>query len=167
MAGMQLLDVLEEARRRSDCVILPPTSQPHAHRSDEAVPADVLTFYESCGEATFFAGTTGEMRILSPERVVPANPTIVGDPGDDDPVSRSSYLIASNSTGDFVTVDMSVERGGRLYDSFYELHGVVGSWPVIAASFTTFIWDVWQTQGEYLFWTSERHEKPFPDAYGQ
>jgi hypothetical protein len=164
---MRLLDVLDEARRRSDCVILPPTSQPHAHRSGEAVPADVLTFYKSCGGATFFAGTTSEVRILGPEQVVPANPVIVGDPGDDEPVSRSSYLIAQNGNGDFITVDMSFERGGRIYDSFYELHGVVGSWPVIAASFTTFIFDVWQTQGESLFWTSERHERSFPDAYGQ
>jgi hypothetical protein len=66
-------------------------------------------------------------------------------------------------------VDLSVDRPGRVLDSFSELHGVVGSWPVIAPSFEAFLVSVWQTRGDHLYWAppSGTLELLFPDAYAE
>ncbi|MBT1634184.1 SMI1/KNR4 family protein [Clavibacter tessellarius] len=149
---MRLLDVMTEARLHSGCAVLPPTSLPRLRDDIETLPADLVTFYRSCGGATLFMGQAGEVQVLAPEDVIPANPVIAGDPGWDDPTSRSAYLVARTSSGEFVTVDLSVDRPDRVLDSFSELHGVVGSWPVIAPSFEAFLVSVWQTRGDHLYW---------------
>ncbi|MDA3804460.1 SMI1/KNR4 family protein [Clavibacter sp. CT19] len=166
---MRLLDVMTEARLHSACVVLPPTSLPHVRDRMETLPADLMTFYRSCGGATLFTGQAGEVQVLPPEQVVPANPVIAGDPGWDDPTSRSAYLVARTSSGEFITVDLSVDRAGRVLDSFYELHGVVDSWPVIAPSFEAFLSSVWQTRGDHLYWAppSGTLRPHFPDAYAE
>lgn len=166
---MDIADILERARLRADCEVLPSVSLPLVRRDDERLPAGVREFYEHCGGAVLFVGQARELTLLPPDEVVPANPTIVGDPGEEDAVSRGAYLIARTPGGDHVSVDMSAPRGGRVYDSFHELHGVVGSWPVIASSFEDFLTEVWQAQGALPYWLGESRVegRVFPDAYDE
>jgi hypothetical protein len=77
---MRLLDVMTEARLHSGCAVLPPTSLPRLRDDIETLPADLVTFYRSCGGATLFMGQAGEVQVLAPEDVIPANPVIAGDP---------------------------------------------------------------------------------------
>lgn len=166
---MDIAELLEHARLSADCAVLPPASMPVVRRDDERLPDGVRRFYEGCGGAVLFAGQARELTLLPPEEVVPANPVIVGDSGDEDAVSRAAYLIARTPGGDHLSLDMSVPRGGRVYDSFHELHGVVGGWPVIAASFEDFLTEVWQTRGALPYWLPESGSegRVFPDAYDE
>jgi hypothetical protein len=164
---VDITELLERARLRADCVVLPPVSLPLVRRDDERLPDSVREFYEGCGGAVLFAGQARELTLLPPDEVVPANPVIVGDPGEADAVSRAAYLIARTPGGDHLSVDMSARRGGRVYDSFHELHGVAGSWPVIASSFDAFLTEVWEAPGALPYWLEESGAagRAFPDAY--
>ncbi|CAN3703080.1 Antitoxin YokJ [Microbacterium sp. MM2322] len=166
---MSIPDVLARAQAHPQCTFLPTDSHIIVRREDERVPDDAAQFYALCGGAVLFAGSPGELTILRPDEVIPANPVIVGDPGDDDEVSRSTYLIARTSTGDLLSIDLSMLRNGRIYDSFHEVHGVVGSWPVIAPSFAAFLEQVWAGQGSLAYWLPEAGPpgRAFPDAYDE
>lgn len=166
---MDIAELLEHARLRADCVVLPPISVPVIRRDDERLPDGVREFYDGCGGVVLFAGQARELTILPPDEVVAANPVLVGDPGEADAVSRAAYLIARTPGGDHLTVDMSVPRGGRVYDSFHELHGVVGGWPVIAPSFEAFLTEVWEASGALPYWLPEAgpEGRVFPDAYDE
>lgn len=166
---MDIAELLGHARLRADCVVLPPVSLPLVRRDDERLPDGVREFYEGCGGAVLFAGQARELTLLPPDEVVPANPVIVGDPGEEDAVSRAAYLIARTPGGDHLSVDMSERRGGRVYDSFHELHGVVGGWPVIAPSFEDFLTESWQAPGALPYWLPESgaEVRTFPDAYDE
>jgi hypothetical protein len=68
------------------------------------------------------------------------------------------------SNGDYLTIDLNQERLGRCYDSFYDRHGIVGSYPTIAKSFTELLEQLFNNKGELLYWLN----KDFPslgDAY--
>ncbi|GAA2569900.1 MULTISPECIES: SMI1/KNR4 family protein [Microbacterium] len=164
---MDIAELLERARSRTDCVVLPPASIPFVQRGDERLPDSVRQFYEGCGGAVLFVGQAREVTLLAPEEVVPANPVLVGDAGEEDAVSRAAYLIARTPGGDHLSVDMSASRGGRVYDSFHELHGVAGGWPVIAPSFADFLTEIWEAPGALPYWLGESHAagRVFPDAY--
>ncbi len=166
---MDIAELLERARLRTDCEVVPPTSLPRVQRGDERLPDSVREFYEGCGGAVLFVGQARELTLLPPDEVVPANPIIVGDPGEADAVSRAAYLIARTPGGDHLSVDLSASRGGRVYDSFDEFHGVVGSWPVIAASFEAFLTAVWETPGALPYWLGESgpEGRVFSDAYDE
>src|SRR5262245_9597659 len=73
--------------------------------------------------------------IVPPDRVVPANPIIVGQEYADD-ITASWHIIADDGNGDYLTIDLHPERLGRCYDSFHETHGLVGDCPVIVSQWT-------------------------------
>ncbi len=166
---MDIAELLEHARVRADCVVLPPVSLPLVRRDDERLPDGVREFYEGCGGAVLFAGQARELTVLPPDEVVPANPVIFGEPVESDAVSRAAYLIARTAGGDHLTVDMSASRGGRVYDSFHELHGVAGEWPVVAPSFADFLTEVWEAPGALPYWLPQARPEGrlFPDAYDE
>ncbi|MDY0828331.1 SMI1/KNR4 family protein [Microbacterium sp. BG28] len=165
---MDIADILDRARAHTDCVVLPPVALPVVRRDDERLPDGVREFYERCGGAVLFAGQAREVTVLPPDEVVQANPVLVGAAGEEDAVSRAAYLIARTPGGDHLTIDMSARRGGRVYDSFHELHGVAGSWPMIAPTFEGFLTEVWESQGALPYWLAEfrASKRVFPDAYG-
>lgn len=111
---MSIADIVEQARTHLRCTVLPPDSRVVARREDAHVPNDVAQFYALCGGVELFAGHPGELTILPADEVVPANLVVVGDAGDNDEVSRSAYLIARTSNGDFLSVDLSAARNGRI-----------------------------------------------------
>jgi len=128
--------VLEKIANTAGCSLLPSKGIPTLG-AKYRLPDDLARFYELCGGAMLFQHKDYHALIVPPDRVVPANPVIVGQEYADD-ITASWHIIADDGNGDYLTIDLLPERLGRCYDSFSETHGLVGDCPIIARSFSDF-----------------------------
>ena len=135
-----------------------PSLQP-PHR----LPDDLKRFYELCGAVMLFEQNDYHVLIVPPDRVVPANPLIVGQEYEDD-ITASWYIIGDDGNGDYLTIDLGPERLGRCYDSFRETHGLVGNCPIIARSFSELLTSLHETRGDHWYWLRPEFV-PIGDAY--
>src|SRR2546422_2738610 len=144
---MHIQQLIAKIRNTPDCTInapmgLPIVNEPHV------LPDDLCSFYEACGGLSLFEKSEYPVFIVSPKEVVLANPIIVGELCEDD-ISSSWYIIAKDGNGEYLTIDLSKERLGRCYDSFFDRHGVPGSCPIIALSFTDLLARLYENKGQY------------------
>ena len=145
------------------CDLLPRAGQPSLGPG-LALPEDLRAFYDLCGGAVLFHDALYSVVIRGPESLVPANPVIIGEPCPED-LTGTWHLVADGSDGSqFMSIDLHPDRLGRCYDSFHEIHGVAGSCPVIAASFTDFLERLVVSAGGRWFWLEPGFE-PLGDAY--
>jgi hypothetical protein len=132
---MSLSELIEQIRMTPDCSVSDPAGLPLISEG-HVLPDDLREFYELCGGLSLFENAEDyRIAIVLPEQVVLANPLIVGDVSGYDDISLSWYIIAQDDNNEYLTIDLSKERLGRCYDSFYEIHAVRGSCPIIATSF--------------------------------
>ena len=87
------------------------------------MPDDVREFYELCGGIQLFKDKEYSLDIVSPDKVVPSNIVIVGERCEDD-ITVDWFIIADDSNGTYLSIDLDAERLGRCYDSFHETHGL-------------------------------------------
>lgn len=99
----------------------------------------------------FYPDADYGISIVAAADVLPANVVILGEQFDDDP-SAAWYTIARTADREYLSVDLSVERNGRCYDSFHEVHGVVGSAAVVANTFTELLDRLLESGGEHWYW---------------
>lgn len=128
------------------------------------LPEDVEEFYRLCGGIRYFVNSTYSTEIVSPAEFVLANPVILGQLYEED-ISSDWYIVARAGPEQLVTIDLNSKRLGRCYDSFYEVHAVAGSCPVIAVSFTDLAERIFKNQGQYWYWLASSFT-PVGDAYG-
>ncbi|MFL6073974.1 MAG: hypothetical protein ACJ73S_11320 [Mycobacteriales bacterium] len=121
-------------------------------------------FYVHCGGVDLYAAADCEIRIVDPAELLPSNIVILGEQFDDDP-SSSWYVIAESPNREYLSIDLAVDRNGRCYDSFHEVHGIVGSCPVIALTFTELLARLLAAQGDHWYWL-EPDFVGLGDAYG-
>ena len=160
---MEAIDIIAAIREATDCVVLPPQSVPTI-RPDHKLPGDVRSFYGSCGGAVLFQHSSFPTFIVPPGGLVRANPVIVGEPCEYD-ISASWYIIASDgSDSQKMTIDLSEDRLGRCYDSFWDRHAVAGSSTIIARSFSEFVERSLASGGKHLYWLQEDFAT-YGDAY--
>lgn len=160
---MGIKDVLTQIAATANCRILPVADWPTISQH-HALPEDLREFYSLCGGATLFESATFRTIVSTPEQVVLANPIIVGELYEDD-ISSTWYIITSDgSDGRKMTIDLSSERLGRCYDSFWDRHAVVGSSVIIALSFTEFLHRSLAYGGDGYYWWSEAFNS-YGDAY--
>jgi len=160
---MNVLDLIAMTKEEADCIVHPATTLP-AIRTGLQLPDDVQTFYEECGGLVLFEHAPSPTHIVAPLDFVPANPVIVGEEGEYD-VSYLWYLIASDGTdSQRMTIDLSSERRGQCYDSFWDRHGIVGSTTIIAVTFTDFLMQSLLSRGDDFYWHSPSFP-PLGDAY--
>ncbi|WP_175003155.1 SMI1/KNR4 family protein [Burkholderia lata] len=156
-------EILEIIRFDSGCQVLPPNGDlPPLLKSDMAYPDDLVEFYNLCGGVVLFRSGKDNVsfRILSAHEVLQTNMLIVGEPCEDD-ISCSWYAICKADNGDCISIDTSKERRGRCYDSNFEIHGVVGSCPIIALSFSELLGELYKSSGIDVFWETRN----YGDAY--
>ncbi|WP_167280571.1 SMI1/KNR4 family protein [Paenibacillus lupini] len=156
-------ELIEDIKRIEDCKVLPPSNQPILFNYNHILPADLRRFYELCGGITLFESASYAMTIVQPNDFVLANPVIVGELCEYD---RSSdwYVIGTDGSSQYITIDLSYGRCGKCYDSFYEVHGVAGSNAIIANSFTDLLRQLLESKGQYLYWVEDDFEA-LGDAY--
>ena len=153
--------VIEELRERGDCLVLPPVGPPRV-RSDLSLPADLSTFYRECGGVVFTGPGIG---IVPPSRFLPVNEVVLGELHPED-VSSAWYLVAeasTASTAERISIDLRQEFQGRCYDSFWDRHGVAGSMPVVARSFTELL--EWAAGASLESWQAGGGWPSYGDAY--
>jgi hypothetical protein len=127
------------------------------------LPDDFKSFYTLCGGVDLWNQSSYGLTIVSAEAVVPANPIIVGEPCPDD-ITANWYIIANDAQNNYLTIDLSDSRLGRCYDSSFGRHGIVGSCPIIAQSFSDLLWQLWKNRGQYWYWLQPGFES-LGDAY--
>ncbi|EQC2552903.1 SMI1/KNR4 family protein [Enterobacter sichuanensis] len=155
-----LLDLFNKDSR---CEVIPPNGDlPTLPASTLKYPDDILYFYRKCNGVRLFCDGNAmiSFRILSKNEILQSNQIIVGEPCDDD-ISSSWYLIGKTDNNDYLSIDLSFERNGRCYDSNYEIHGVAGSCPIIALSFTELLTELYNSGGNDIYWKNKNHG----DAY--
>lgn len=159
---MDLPDVLRRIAADDACKLLPPSGMP-AVASEHRIPEDVLEFYRVAGGAALFSGSNYDYSIVGPKEVRPANLVMGLDSGGSD-ISDAWYIIATDGEGEYLTIDLDLARLGKCYDSFHEIHGVAGSMPIIARSFTELLQRLLDNRGEYPYWLRDDFAK-LGDAY--
>jgi hypothetical protein len=160
--GWVIMRVAESIRGRSDCRALPPAGLPKVE-AGHRLPDDMAGFYSECGGADLFLGRDFAVRICTPCEFVPSNPEIVGEQVPDD-ITSSWYIVARGGSGEYISIDLHPDRHGLCYDSFHEVHGVVGSSVVLATSFTDLVRRLLAADGGHWYWL-ERGRVPLGDAY--
>jgi len=161
---MRVAELIQFARELPDCRVLPPSGRP-IPEVGHIVPSDLAEFYDLCGGIHLFRSAPFSAAIVEPSRCVLANPIIVGERADED-LSSSWYIIVDDGNGDFLTIDLAPARLGRCYDSFFDRHGVPGSCPVIARSFTELLQKLIENGGQHWYWLEDGFAG-FGDAYDQ
>jgi hypothetical protein len=149
-------------RSRSDCLVFPTAGLPNV-AAGHRLPDDVADFYAECGGADLFVGKEFSVRICTPDRLVPSNLEIVGEQVPDD-ITSSWYVVARGGSGECLSIDLHPDRLGLCYDSFHEVHGVAGSSPVVARSFTELVRRLLAGDGGHWYWL-EPGWSPLGDAY--
>ncbi len=151
------IDRLLDVARAGGCVVYPPGGLPDLGVGHQ-LPDDLRAFYSSCGGVALYPDALYPVSILPAPQIVAANPVIVGAQYEDD-ISASWYLVGASDQEEHITIDLHPDRLGRCYDSFPEVHGVAGSCPVIATSFTDLLTRLLDSRGGRWHWL----EDDFPD----
>ena len=160
---MNVKEMIDIIKTLPDCKVNPPAGVPEPDCIKHKLPDDIEKFYQNCGGVSLFSSEDYAVNIVSPEEFVLANPVIVGELCEDD-ITSEWYIIAQDGNGDYLTVDLSEERSGRCYDSYWDRHGVVGDCPVIAKSFTELLEQLINAKGKQRYWLSDDFI-PLGDAY--
>ena len=155
-------EILHRIRGLAGCKVHPPQGLPDVPQP-HALPDDLRQFYSLCGGLSLLEGAEYPAFISRPKELVPANPVIIGEQVNDD-MSASWYIIANDGSGEYLTIDLDPARLGRCYDSFSDRHGVAGSCPIIATSFTDLLERLVANQGRHWYWL-EPDFRSLGDAY--
>ncbi len=158
----QLIEIIKTL---PNCRVHGPTRLPKFDKDKHVLPSDLKEFYSLCGGLVLFENEEYAIHIVAPEEFVLANPIIIGELCADD-ISSNWYIIGKDCMDGYVTMDLSDERLGRCYDSFFDRHGIVGESQIIANSFTDLLINLINNQGQYWYWL-KRNFKPLGDAYDE
>ena len=150
---MIIEELIEQIKILPECSLKSSMGMPQINNKYH-LPDDIQTFYSLCGGANLFlVEDKYGVEIVEPTEFTLANPEIIGEVYEED-ITSSWYIIAHTDNGEYLTIDLSEKRFGKCYDSHYEVHGVPGSCPIIALSFTELIFNLISAKGKY--WQGKR-----------
>ncbi len=141
--------LLRAIGREPTCAVLAPQGIPIV-RPGDLLPDDLRSFYKLCGGLVLFSDKDYGITLVPPKEFQPANPIIVGELCEED--ISSSWYVVGKSGDQLISIDLNLHRLGRCYDSFYECHGVAGSCPIIARSFSELLENLYESRGGYWYW---------------
>lgn len=65
-------------------------------------------------------------------------------------VCNEWYLIAKvDEMSQYISIDLTAERLGQCYDSFYEIHSLEGDSTIVAKNFTDLLTKLYQNKGQH------------------
>lgn len=162
MRNIEIEELVAAADSDPGCRVLAPAGGPSVD-PPLRVPDDLARFYELCGGVELFLEEDYGITILPPSQLIPSNIAIIGEQYPDD-ITATWFAVGVTPDSDYVSIDLAPERNGRCYDSFHETHGLVGSSPIIAESFTQLLERLLQSRGGRWYWLREDF-RPIGDAY--
>jgi len=164
-------EVLTEIENTVDCFIDPPEGLPQIS-SEHILPADLQTFYQLCGGVSLFRSSAYSLNIVSPNKFLLANPVLLTGISEEDlhaskrDLSWSWYIVGEGGNGQWITIDLSSERAGWCYDSFWDCHAMPGYSPIIAKSFTEMLLRLIENRGKHRHKLQSGFEA-YGDAYDE
>ncbi|RPD43598.1 SMI1/KNR4 family protein [Hymenobacter sediminis] len=157
-----LEDFLATIASTNDCVVAKRLS-PLPLQIEYSLPTDLQYYLENYSSIKLFKSAEYPLEIVGAEDFLRANPVIIGEEIEDD-ISNNWFIIATDGKSQYITIDLSKERLGKCYDSFWDRHGVAGEQPVIANSFTELLQNLYKNTGNYPYWLEEGFQS-LGDAY--
>ncbi|QFT89229.1 Antitoxin YokJ [Bacillus sp. THAF10] len=161
---MELGHLIEKVKNFSNCKVHSPLGFPVVEKG-HLLPDDLYEFYKICGRIELFTNCDYGITIVSPKEFLLANPVIIGEKAEND-ISSDWYIIGRDKNNDYLTIDLNPLRLGRCYDSHWEIHGVPGSCPIIANSFTEFLDRIVMNRGKQCYWLQDDYTY-LGDAYNE
>jgi hypothetical protein len=147
---MMIDDLVKRLTSMDGCAVYPAQGQP---TTSSQLPDDLRRFYTLCGGACLFEKSLFPLLISPPSEFVPSNEVVLGGLSGGDP-SDNWYVVAKSGAEQLISIDLNPDRMGRCYDSFWDRHGIVGSCPIIALSFTDFLAQSLEARGVRPYWLS-------------
>ncbi|NEN76057.1 SMI1/KNR4 family protein [Pelistega sp. NLN82] len=151
--------LLEKISRLNDCRVI----EAQKVRTTLNLPSDLLEFYHLCNGVELFIHSDYPFKILGIESISSSNKIILDDISIND-ISRNWFVIAEDYNGDYLSIDLSKNKLGWCYDSFYEIYGLAGNMPIIAKSFTELLINLYNQKGKSLYWYDDNFIS-YGDAY--
>ena len=128
------------------------------------LPKDLQKFYELCNGVDLSINADYSYRILGIDELKPINLLIIGELSPED-ISSKWISIAEYGNGDYLSLVLSPSKLGFCYNSFHETHGLAGSTPIIAKSFTELLYRLYENRGYYIYWFKPEFNDKYGDAY--
>lgn len=150
MVAPEINQLVDEARATPGCLVHDPAGLPEP-ASGLVLPDDLRDFYSLCGGVDLYTDADFTIRVLSPAEFIPANLAVLGE-GDLDDRTDCWYVIATTPQREYISIDLDPARHGRCYDSFPEVHGIVGESKVLANSFTDMLRSLLAGHGGHWYW---------------
>lgn len=148
--------ILNSISNLDNCKIAP--KKLNLERIPINIPTDLKEFYQYCNGVELFIDSEYPYRILGIEEIIRTDLSVLGELiecGD----SISWYNIAEDYNGDFLSIDLSCEKFGWCYDSFYETYGLINDMPIIAKSFKELLFRLYSNKGNYPYWKLNEFDK--------
>jgi antitoxin YokJ len=161
---MKIQLLIDKVKNLPNCIVHSPSGCPAVEKG-HFLPSDLNDFYEICGGIDLFKDCDYGLTIVAPKEFVLANPVIIGEKAEYD-ISSNWYIIGRDRNNDYLTTDLNNSRLGRCYDSNWEIHGVAGSCPIIANSFTDLLERLIMNNGKHWYWLRDDFTS-LGDAYDE
>jgi antitoxin YokJ len=161
---MEIKLLIDKINKLSNCFVHPPIGIPDVEK-EHTLPSDLKEFYKICGGIDLFIDCDYAIKIVSPQGFVLANPIIIEERAEYD-ISSNWYIIGDDMNGDYITIDLDKLRLGRCYDSSWDVHGVAGSCPIVATSFTKLLEGLMMNKGQLWYWLQDDF-RYLGDAYDE
>jgi len=152
-----------------DAEMAPPGGVPHVG-APHILPMDLERFFQVCGGVRLFPRSDYPIRVVGPTELRRTNDVLWGHLPSEATKEVSAdrswswFTIAADEKGDYLSIDLSPERLGRCYDSFWDRHAVPGESRVVATSFTDLVLRLIENRGDYWYWLREEFVS-LGDAY--
>ncbi|MDR2118626.1 MAG: SMI1/KNR4 family protein [Tannerellaceae bacterium] len=159
---MDIKELIEKINNTFDCIVTKNSNRVEIYL-DYTLPDDLSYYLQNYSEIILFSNNEYPIRIVGFIDFNKANPIIIGEDVEDD-ITNNWFIIAIGNNSQYITIDLSKERLGRCYDSFWDRHGVAGENPIIAFSFSELLFQLLENRGEYYYWLKDDF-KYLGDAY--
>jgi antitoxin YokJ len=165
-------NLIEQISRDEQCRLLPPDGSARVClEAGERIPVDLENFYSVAGGALLFPDEQFGFKVFGPNELLRANPVLLASSYDQNrdayekDRSHHWFLIAAGIKMDQlkISIDLSSERLGRCYDSFWDVHGT-GNSKIVARSFSELLELLYQSKGRSIHWDSDEFTRGVKQA---
>ncbi|AWK03528.1 SMI1/KNR4 family protein [Flavobacterium crocinum] len=166
---MKITELIEMIKQDKNCNVRPAN---HDIAMPANIPEDLKEFFELTDGIRLFEERSFGINIVGRKDFIPTNKRLY--PPDDvmweeieDHVSNEWYLIAeTEQLSQYISVDLTKERFGQCYDSFYETHSLEGDSAIVAKNFTDLLYNLYSNKGKHWYWLQPEFIK-LGDAYDE
>ena len=157
----EIIEILTEIENAKNCTVS--KLEKPIKKLPFDLPKDLEYYLKNYSSIVLFQNTDYSIKIVGVSGFKRANPVIVGEEVEDD-ISHNWYIIADDNNSQYITIDLTKDKLGYCYDSFWDRHGVVGEQAVIAQSFTELLERLYNSKGQSWSWIDSNFQS-YGDAY--